>query len=138
MSNRYGFKTETYDNGLAIETLVTGDGKTQFAECIFDDGTVSLAVSYDNGVGSGIVGEKTTIGRNMDDEMAIHWQIKFESPGSIDSLIETLLRAKLALVSQTDAPTHEWDDPDGSTCGKCGDKDWMADAACSESRIKKD
>ncbi len=30
---------------------------------------------------------------------------------------------------------HEWESPDLSTCKKCGDKDWMADAECSESKL---
>ena len=29
---------------------------------------------------------------------------------------------------------HQWDE-DGSTCVKCGDKDWMADPLCSESKL---
>ncbi|GIU22185.1 hypothetical protein [Shewanella sp. MBTL60-007] len=32
-------------------------------------------------------------------------------------------------------PSHLWND-DLSTCVKCGDKDWMADEFCSESRLK--
>lgn len=32
---------------------------------------------------------------------------------------------------------HEWESPDLSTCVKCGDKDWMADAECSESKVKR-
>ena len=31
--------------------------------------------------------------------------------------------------------THEWDD-NLETCIKCGDKDWMADDVCSESRVE--
>jgi hypothetical protein len=31
--------------------------------------------------------------------------------------------------------THSWNGPDGSTCVKCGDKDWMPDAGCSESKL---
>ena len=33
--------------------------------------------------------------------------------------------------------SHEWDD-DLSTCIKCGDKDWMADKYCSESKLNKE
>lgn len=34
-------------------------------------------------------------------------------------------------------PTHDWDwkNGGGTTCVKCGDKDWMADAVCSESKL---
>ena len=32
--------------------------------------------------------------------------------------------------------THAWDD-DGETCLKCGDKDWMNDPICSNSKIDK-
>ena len=96
-ATQYGFNTEEYDNGLTVETLRTGDGKTQFAGCKFDDGTVSIAMSYDNGIGGG-VGVKTEIGRTMDEQMGIQWQVKFESQASIDSMIETLLRAKNKLA----------------------------------------
>lgn len=30
---------------------------------------------------------------------------------------------------------HAWND-DGETCLKCGDKDWMNDPICSNSKIK--
>ncbi|PCI53665.1 MAG: hypothetical protein COB36_12080 [Alphaproteobacteria bacterium] len=90
---KYGFGIEEYKDGLSIETLMTGDGKTQFAEAKFEDGTVSITMSYDNGIVEG-VGVKTEINRIMDKDMLIKWQVKFESQGSIDSMIETLLRAK--------------------------------------------
>tara|TARA_R110000850_G_scaffold165803_2_gene290842 strand:- start:2115 stop:2411 length:297 start_codon:yes stop_codon:yes gene_type:complete len=95
--SKYGFYTEEYKEGFSIETLMTGDGKSQFAECIYDDGTVSISMSYDNGIGGG-VGVKTEIGRTMDEEMGVRWQVKFESQASIDAMIETLLRAKNALA----------------------------------------
>lgn len=31
---------------------------------------------------------------------------------------------------------HTWDDG-GETCLKCGDKDWMSDPVCSNSKIKR-
>jgi hypothetical protein len=35
-------------------------------------------------------------------------------------------------------PMHDWETPDLSTCSKCGDKDWMADQYCSESKVGRD
>ena len=96
---KYGFYTEDYGDDLTVETLMTGDGKTQFCEVLFDDGTVSIGMSYDNGIAEG-VGVKTKIDEVMNDSMKIKWQVKFESQGSIDSMIETLLRAKNALAAK--------------------------------------
>ena len=96
---KYGFYTEDYDNGLSVETLMTGDGKTQFCEVLFDDGTVSIGMSYDNGIAEG-VGVKTKIDETMNESMKIKWQVKFECQGSIDSMIETLLRAKNKLPAK--------------------------------------
>lgn len=93
---KYGFYTESYGEGLSVETLMTGDGKTQFCEVMFEDGSVSIGMSYDNGIAEG-VGVKTKIDKVMGNSMKIKWQVKFESQGSIDSMIETLLRAKNGL-----------------------------------------
>ena len=37
MSNKYGFYNEEYENGAAIKTLMTGDGKAQFTDMKHDD-----------------------------------------------------------------------------------------------------
>jgi len=91
MEKLYGFYTEEYDNGFGVETLMTGDGKAQFTDIGFDNGNASIAMSY--GLGKG-VGVKNHKGGEMNESTLIKWQIKFESQGSVDAMIETLLRVK--------------------------------------------
>ena len=96
MAEQYGFLTDEYQGGIEVETLQTGDGKVLFQDISFDDGTVSIGMSY--GKGTGVIGEKIDISRRMDKDMGIKFQVKFESQGSIDSMIETLLRCKNRLA----------------------------------------
>jgi len=91
MSTTYGFYTEKFSEDLEIETLKTGDGKSQFTDLVYDDGTVAIGISY--GVGEGI-GVKVEHNKRLDETLKIKWQVKFESQASIDSMIETLLRVK--------------------------------------------
>ena len=97
MSKKYGFIVEEYETGK-IETLVTGDGKTQFSEISFDDGSVGIGMSYGRGGGIGVkeVFEPGTISTDI----GVQWQVKFDNQLSVDSMIETLLRVKNALASK--------------------------------------
>ena len=88
---KYGFYTEEYDNGVEIETLMTGDGKTQFTDIQHDDGTASIGMSY--GLGKGI-GVKECRNKKLENEMLIKWQVKFDNQVSVDSMIKALLRVK--------------------------------------------
>jgi hypothetical protein len=91
MSKVYGFTTETYEGGATIETLTTGDGKAQFTDISYEDGSASIGISY--GLGDGI-GTKQHHNKKVDESMLIKWQVKFDNQQSIDSMIETLLRVK--------------------------------------------
>lgn len=44
-------------------------------------------------------------------------------------------RKKHYEISEGVRPSHKWD-ADGERCVKCGDKDWMNDPVCSESKLK--
>ena len=91
MNKNYGFSVIEYDNGVSIETLETGDGKSEFTDITYDDGTVAIGMSY--GVGSGI-GVKVQRNQTIDDSLDVKWQVKFDNQKSIDAMIETLLRVK--------------------------------------------
>ena len=95
MSDKYGFYNEEYENGTEIKTLMTGDGKTQFTDMKHDDGTVSIGMSYGRGVGVGT--KEVHAAGTLATDTGVEFQVKFESQGSIDSMIETLLRVKNAL-----------------------------------------
>ena len=97
MSDKYGFYNEEYSNGTSIETLRTGDGKTQFSDIEHDDGTVSIGMSY--GRGTGIGTKEVHAPKTLATDTGVKFQVKFESQGSIDSMIETLLRVKNKLKS---------------------------------------
>ena len=86
-----GFYTEKYSEDLEIETLMTGDGKSQFNDIKYKDGTASIGISYGQGEG---VNTKTHHHRKLDKEMDVKWQIKFDSTDAVDSMIETLYRVK--------------------------------------------
>tara|TARA_R110000803_G_scaffold210685_2_gene283187 strand:- start:6084 stop:6377 length:294 start_codon:yes stop_codon:yes gene_type:complete len=96
MEQQYGFYNEEYDNGTSIETLMTGDGKTQFTDIKHADGLVSIGLSY--GRGTGIGTKEQHAPETLATDAGVKWQIKFESQGSIDSMIETLLRVKNKLA----------------------------------------
>ena len=96
MAEKYGFYTEKYSETLEVETLMTGDGKTQFTDIQFDDGTASVGISY--GVGKG-VGTQTIYDKVMDENMLIKWQVKFENQQSVDAMICALLDVKNHLAS---------------------------------------
>lgn len=87
----YGFYTEKYSDTLEVETLMTGDGKAQFTDIKFEDGTASVGISY--GIGEG-VGTSITHNKIMTEDMKIKWQVKFENQKSVDALIKTLLEVK--------------------------------------------
>jgi len=87
----YGFFTDEYFGGIEVETLQVGDGKALFHDISFEDGTVSIGMSYGNGTG---IGTKNLINKPTDASMGIKFQVKFDSQLSIDAMIETLLRCK--------------------------------------------
>ena len=91
MAEQYGFDTEDYGDGLIVESLTTGDGKAEFCDISYEDGTVAVSIGYGAGVG---VGVKRDHNEPMNKEMGIKWLVRFESQGSIDAMIETLLRCK--------------------------------------------
>jgi len=96
MTEQYGFYNEEYDNGTSIETLMTGDGKSQFTDIQYEEGKAAIGISY--GIGEGI-GTKTTHNKVLDESMLVKWQVKFESQQSVDAMIETLLRVKNHLAA---------------------------------------
>lgn len=91
MSKKYGFYTEKYSETLEVETLMTGDGKAQFSDISYKDGTSAVGISY--GIGEG-VGTETVHNKTMDEEMLIKWQVKFENQQSVDAMIKALLAVK--------------------------------------------
>tara|TARA_R110000851_G_C12688702_1_gene524690 strand:+ start:77 stop:277 length:201 start_codon:yes stop_codon:yes gene_type:complete len=50
-----------------------------------------------------------------------------------DQVAEMMQKIKESASKGVSSYSHIWGDTDGSRCSKCGDKDWMADAACSVS-----
>ena len=92
----YGFYTEKYTEDFEIETLMTGDGKSQFTDSYFPDGTASIGISYGRGTG---VGTQEHHNCTTNPEMGIKWQVKFESQESVDAMINTLLRVKNNLAN---------------------------------------
>lgn len=87
----YGFYTEEYDDNFSIETLSTGDGKSQFTDMVYDDGSAAIAISY--GIGKGL-NTRTEHNKIADESMLIKWQIKFECQASVDAMIRCLLDVK--------------------------------------------
>lgn len=89
----YGFYTETYDNLPSIETLGTGDGKTLFTVMTYEgENKTGLGLGYGRGQGVGVLVHND---EQLDHgEAGVVFQIKFESVGSIDSLIATLERIR--------------------------------------------
>ena len=96
MNKKYGFYTEEYEDDTSIETLMTGDGKTEFTDILHGDGVVSLGLSYGDGVGVGVIRDHPE--GTLAVEAGVKWQIKFESQESVDSMITTLLRVKNQLA----------------------------------------
>lgn len=108
MTKQYGFMDYEYENGRKIQTLVTGDGKTMFLDLEFLDGDVGIGINY--GLGQGVKIPHPDI-RSDDPLFGIHWQIIFESVGSIDSMIKTLNRLKDKLVrieSEKNQSFYNW------------------------------
>lgn len=95
MTKIYGFTAEEYEEG-SIETLVTGDGKTQFTDVHFDDGSMAIGMSYGRGQGLGTVEDydEGTLATDVD----VKWQVKFESQESVDAMIHCLLKIKNGLI----------------------------------------
>lgn len=87
----YGFSTIDYGDGVVIETLATGDGKSEFTDLRYEGGKGAIGISY--GTGSG-VGVKVEHNKIADKDMLIKWQIMFESEASVNAMIETLIRVK--------------------------------------------
>lgn len=104
MTEQYGFYKEEYDNGTSIETLMTGDGKAQFTDVVFDDGKVAIGMSYGRGEGVGTKEEHAP--DTLATDTGVMFQVKFESQESIDSMIETLLRVKNKLTKAMHVPSH--------------------------------
>ena len=75
MSQDYGFYTEVFSGDLEIETLKTGDGKTQFTDLVYNDGTVDIGMSY--GIGEGVC-VKINHNKRLDESLKIKWHVKFE------------------------------------------------------------
>ena len=100
MAEKYGFYTEKYSETLEVETLMTGDGKAQFTDIQFEDGTASVGISY--GIGEGI-GTQTKHDKIMDESMMIKWQVKFENQQSVDAMIRALLDVKNHLAANQQA-----------------------------------
>ncbi len=91
----YGFYTESYDDGCTIETLMTGDGNTEFTDITFGADFVAIGMGYGMGIG---VGEKRDYPEStLATEIGVKWQVKFESTASIDSMIDTLYRCRAKL-----------------------------------------
>lgn len=89
----YGFYTETYENLPSIDTLGTGDGKTLFTVLTYpDDKKTALGLGYGRGQGVGVLVEND---QNLNHgEAGVVFQIKFESVGTIDSLMGILSRIR--------------------------------------------
>ena len=96
MTKQYGFYTESYDNGVEIETLMTGDGKAQFIDIKHADGTAGIGIAY--GIGTGI-GTTTEYNKLVDSDMQIKWQVKFDNQKSVDAMITALLDVKSHLAA---------------------------------------
>ena len=92
----YGFYKESYDNDVAIDTLMTGDGKALFTDLSFDDGTASIGISYGQGGGVGV--KVNHEDGALPSDVGVKWQVKFESKASVDAMIETLNRVKEKIV----------------------------------------
>lgn len=98
---KYGFITEEYDDGSSIDTLVTGDGKTQFTDMNHPDGLVGIGMSY--GLGKGINTVIDYPPGTLAPDVGVKWSVKFECVESIDAMIDTLNRCKSILISNQDA-----------------------------------
>ena len=96
IEKQYGFYTERYSETFEVETLMTGDGKAQFTDAKFPDGTASVTIAYGRGVG---VGTEEKHNCAMNESMGIKWQIKFENQKSVDAMIKALLDVKNHLAS---------------------------------------
>ena len=95
MNKEYGFVIQEYKN-YQVETLVTGDGKTAFGDVEFKNGDVGITMTYGTGLGIGV---KVVKDKNLDEcgDENFKWMVRFDNHGSIDSMIETLQRAKAKL-----------------------------------------
>lgn len=105
---KYGFYIETYDGLPSIETLGTGDGKTLFSVLTYDDEKkTGLGLGYGRGKGVGVIVENAA---QLDHhEAGVTHQIKFESVGTIDSLMFILcqIREKQEAYFADRCPSHE-------------------------------
>ena len=93
---KYRFYTEIYPDETSVETLRTGDGKTQFTDLKFDDGTVGIGTSYrfmNAGIGWITRYEHGTVSTDE----GVKWQIIFDNEASIDAMIAALKIAKAKL-----------------------------------------
>ncbi len=96
MGKKYGFYIEEHESGGSIETLMTGDGKSQFTDMTHDDGTVGLGLGYGRGKGIGI--KETYPTKTVATDIGVKWQVRFERAESIDAMISALIRAKANLI----------------------------------------
>ena len=96
--NRYGFYIEEYEDGSQIRTLMTGDGKALFTDLHFEDGCKGVGFSYGNGVGIGV--EIKPPSGTKANEVGVEFQVKFERPDSIQSLIDRLEQIKREMEEQ--------------------------------------
>ena len=95
MKKEYGFHLENYDNGVSVETLKTGDGRTRFTNLINSDNTVSIGIGYGEFVGIGV---DTEVNKTLDSLMGVKWLINFDNQESIDAMIILLRRLKSNLA----------------------------------------
>lgn len=72
----YGFSIEKYSEISEVETLMTGDGKSEFFNIDFGNGIASIGIAYGKGKGVGIT-ERVDV--NICDQNDVRWQIKFEN-----------------------------------------------------------
>lgn len=88
---KYGFYVEKFSEELSIETLMTGDGKTQFTDVVYPDGVAAIGMSYGRGDG---VGNQEQHHKKLAEDLGIKWQVKFESTASVDAMISALNEVK--------------------------------------------
>jgi hypothetical protein len=88
----YGFFIEEYANGLFLDCLKTGDGRTTFANTQLGS-LHGLAIGY-NKESENRLGETEDINKPANKDMGFRWHIVFENTKSVDAMISCLERIK--------------------------------------------
>lgn len=104
MNKNYGFSTMHFDNGLSVQTLETGDGKSEFTDMFYSDGTAAIGFSYGGGTGIGIERQHEKL---LSEDLQVQWQVKFDNQRSVDAMITTLLRVKNHLAKSAEQQYKE-------------------------------